>query len=287
MLKKWRSNRRTREPWEDMLIVVMASLFALFVFNILMQQCSGEAHAEAGVPLDAFRGAEPWESEDWIDPMGQSVQPKERPVFPNDKQFKLIGRLTSGIANWKRAQGGWWYCGELIDTEPELTDLAMSVAYNLVRAAARYSANDYPINVWGMAGTAANESRFDACALGLNPRKWAYQKGLLEQRKRCISHTKEEVLAVVTSSAAEKQFGFSGFDLGFCQILTRFYRTVSPSEIMKADIGLDLCAQEMQIRASRYNTDRPWLYWRGRATPWYDDKVRRWARKLGAKAKEI
>jgi hypothetical protein len=43
----------------------------------------------------------------------------------------------------------------------------------------------------------------------------------------------------------------------------------------------------MKIRAMRYKTDRPWLYWRGSATPWYDVKIKRWARRLGAGPKDI
>lgn len=290
MLSKWKSNRRIQEPWQNVIAVAAMVVCALFLLDVFIQRCSStEARAEAAVSLTASESeyVEPWDSEDWVDPMGQSVMPKETSGFPNRSQLQLIGRLASGIANWKRGQGGWWYCGEWVDDDPKLTDLAMLLAYNLVRAAVRFSGNDYLINIWGMAGTVANESRFDACALGSKPRKWAYKEGIIEPRKKCISHTKDEILRVVTNTEAQNAFSRSGFDLGLCQILTRFYPETPFSEFMSATIGMDVCAQEMQRRSWRYNTYRPWLYWRGSATPWYDVKIKRWARRLGARATEI
>lgn len=285
------------------IITIIGAALAVLVLAWLLSgpKCEPEASAAMGhTPARIAEHArdivevEPWESDDWLDPMGISEFVLETSEFPSEEQLRLIGRLAVGLENWKRSQGGWWYCGEFMEArDPRLADLAVILAYNLVRSAAEVSEDPdkvedaFILNVWGMAGTIANESRFDACALGLYPRKWAYSEGLLEPRRTCISHTLEEVLSVVNNDEAELYFKRSGFDLGFCQVLSRFYREVPPEKALSINGGMEICAREMKIRAMRHTTNRPWLFWRGSATPWYDAKIKKWARMLGATAEEI
>ena len=134
------------------------------------------------------------------------------------------------------------------------------------------------INPWGILGTMYNESGFDPCALGLNPRRLAYRKGLLTPRRATRSHTARKILFAIHSSELKKHFKTSGYDLGLCQILSRFHRETSFADMLSVDTGIRICVLEMQARSRLHKTRVPWRYWRGSETPWYHKKINRWIR---------
>jgi hypothetical protein len=199
---------------------------------------------------------------------------------------RLIGQLASGMRSIieKRDNGLWGFCGEQLDDRAKV-DASTAIAYQLVSNMKSLNADG--ISPWGILATAYNESGFDACALGSGPRKWAYRKHILKPRKRFVSHTREEVLRVVKSPEARRQFATSGFDLGLCQVLTRFYRDEDEEEMLTIAGSVRICVLEMKARADSKRTTTPWLYWRGSATVWYRNKVRRWARSMGAPRGEV
>lgn len=201
-------------------------------------------------------------------------------------QVKLVGRLAKGMRRIveKRDHGNWYSCGERLDTA-EQYEISTAIAYHLILNQAAVGLES--VSPWGIAGTAYNESGFDACALGLNPRKWAYSKGLLKKKSETRSHTKEEVLAFIKSPKAKRRYSKSGFDLGYCQVLSRFYRG-QEEEMLTTDQGMRMCVIEMQARSQRNKTTMPWLYWKGLSkTQWYRVKIRRWAKMMGASRKEL
>ena len=69
-------------------------------------------------------------------------------------------------------------------------EAATAWAFQIVRAARN---ND--INPWGLAGTIANESNFDRCAIGYHPRNWAVKNNVLRKKRRTISYSAAEVIA--------------------------------------------------------------------------------------------
>jgi len=205
-------------------------------------------------------------------------------------QLQIIGRLADGIANYKK--DGWWECGELMDGEKEIEDRALFYAYEIVRAADEVSDESddagFTLNPWGLAGTIRNESQFDRCALGTHPRKTAYRLGILKKKKRCISHTEDEILAVVQNEDMNTYYNKSGFDLGTAQLLSRFYSNPRDFANMLSVRGSATeAAYAMRKRGRIFKSKRPWLYWRGYRCEWYDAKITRWARQLGAQSNEI
>jgi len=205
-------------------------------------------------------------------------------------QLQIVGRLAEGIVRFK--DGQWWECGEKLSSG-EIEDRAVVYAYEIVRAAGEVSdapdkEGGFVLNPWGLAGVIRNESQFDRCALGTHPRKTAYRLGLLERRKRCISHTEKEILDVVRSDDMNAYYKRTGFDLGTAQLLSRFYANPRDFEYMiSLRGGTTEAAYQMRKRGRMFKTERPWLYWRGYHCEWYDEKISRWARQLGATSSEI
>ncbi len=236
-------------------------------------------------PLDV----DPYETTEFDESLMPEVE-KSSVWKPNKEELILIGRLATGFAKWK--SHGWWECGVLYETKEDIGDLALKYAFEIVRSVSIVSAGDdgetWKLNAWGLTGTMMNESRLDRCALGTHPRKRAYQLGLIKRRKRCISHTEEEILKAVTDKKMLRFFKKTGYDLGTGQLLSRFYpKDVSFKEMLSVRGGTLEAAWTMKRRGRWYKTDRPWTYWPGHKADWYDVKVTRWARKIGATKADI
>ena len=208
-------------------------------------------------------------------------------------EIKVIGRAVAGVSKWKKKQGAWWECGKVYKEDNKIEDMAFLYVVQIFRSAKNISDESYKLNPWGILGVIANESCFDRCALGLNPRNKAYDLKIIEKRKECISHTEREVLTAVNHPKMRKYFYRTGFDLGVGQMLSRFYsEEQSYDRQIELVYGCDETARELRNRAfwkrSKNGPSRePWLFWRGSATPWYAAKIRRWARRFGAREDEI
>lgn len=200
--------------------------------------------------------------------------------------IKNIGKISQGILNIvkKRNQGLWYYCGKRLN-EIQKEEMATSISYNIITS--QQSIGLENVSSWGIAATIYNESGFDACALGIHPRKWGYKNKLLNKKKSNITHTKIEVLNFIRNPKSQKKYMKSGFDLGYCQVLSRFYRGQEEDMLSNA-VGIRICVIEMQRRAQYNKTKMPWLYWKGtNKTYWYRNKIRRWARIMNAPKKEM
>lgn len=226
-------------------------------------------------------------------PMIQNKHPVPAPLFPSKKDLMVIGKLSDGIYRIKSRQGGWWECGIFYKDPEDIKNKAVEYAYVIVREAWEVSEpleneNPWVLNPWGLAGTILNESGFDRCAFGIGPRNMAYELGLLKRKKTTISHTEEEIIAVVSNEKMQNLFNRSGFDLGVAQVLSRFYpNPTNYKNMLSIKGGTAEAARQMLDRGRSYRTDRPWKYWPGTIADWYDEKVTRWGRMLGATARDI
>jgi hypothetical protein len=236
----------------------------------------------------------------WGDSSGQSVMSDsgvfEFNIWPqtihNDTQatglplstLRLVGRMSEGIVtNWveKRNRGIWFECGLQYETCDDKKEAATRWAYHIIQ-----SALSHHVNPWGLAGTIANESNFDRCAIGYHPRKWAVRKQMLKRKRRTISYSAAEVIAVYRSIAAKRRWHQTGWDAGPCQLLSKYYPG-DISDMFSLSRGVDICAIELHARDEMYRTHRGWRWWRGTETAWYDARVTRFARKIGARRDEI
>jgi hypothetical protein len=224
--------------------------------------------------------------------------------FPSREQLALIGRLSEGIYKWKKFHGEvpWYFCGER-HNEEESKDLAVEVAFHIVRASWLAERKmGVPVNEWGVAGVAANESRFDRCAFGLYPRLASYEmeggdgEPLLEKNRYAASHSEKQVKRAVESP--ELQAKFKAFDLGMIQVLDVYYF----EDVCRHPKSDECRARRMELltwpgfywevehfanRSRLHQTTRPWMYWPGGRSTKYDNKVTRHARLMGASITEI
>ncbi len=197
-----------------------------------------------------------------------------------------IGKISVGIRRLvdKRDHGKWYWCGELLDAHRQ-EEISIAIAYRTIVFQQIMNAEN--ISSWGIIATAYNESGLDACAIGYHPRKWAYKKGFLKKRKNRISHNKQEVLDFINNPIAKKKYRKSGFDLGYCQVLSRFYRG-KEYEALSHEGGIKMCVEEMQRRSNINKTNQPWKYWKGtNKAGWYQKRIKRWVQLMGAPLKEI
>lgn len=209
------------------------------------------------------------------------------------KEIRMIGRAVAGVSKWKKRYGVWWECGKAYETDEEIENLALLYVVQIFRSVKNISDESFKLNPWGMLGLVANESFFDRCALGLYPRKKAYDFGIIKKRKACISHTEKEILTAVNHPKMRKYFDRTGFDLGVGQMLSRFYsEEQSYNKQIELVYGCNETARELRNRAfwkrsKKGPSKEPWLFWRGSATPWYAAKIRSWAKRFGARKDEI
>jgi len=206
-------------------------------------------------------------------------------------EMVLVGRMSDGIYAYKK-KVNIWECGVELD-DRELSDLSLKYAFQIVQAAKGVSdgvgmEDRWVLNPWGLAGTIGHETKFDRCSLGLNPRKTAYRVGALKKRKRCISHTEEDVLKALKNPKVKRMYARTGVDLGVSQLLSRFYEArYDYKKMLNLKYGTEQAARVMRHRGRRHSTKRPWLYWRGSKQTWYLDRVERVMKRLGAKKHEI
>lgn len=202
----------------------------------------------------------------------------------SDEQLKLIGRLSEGILKVKTFNNEiiWWECGKRYDKD-EVEERAIEWSYIIVK----YS-HEYNVNPWGIAGTIQNESKFDRCTIGKYPREDAEKRGYVTPNKLTLSRDKKEIIEYLESGDWKASFRSTGMDLGGLQTLTRFIPELELYEFLSLDPGLIHQIAEMKNRSYTCpKSDRPWMCWPGYYAPWYDKKVVRYARRLGASKNEI
>lgn len=197
----------------------------------------------------------------------------------------VIGKIAVGILKIiKIRAGNWYYCGKKLNAN-ESSEKALEISYLVVNGMKRYGMDG--ISPWGVVGTIYNESGMDACAIGPNPRRWGYANGMLKPNKMSISHAYGTILNFVRDAIVKRRYSKTGFDLGYCQILSKFYPGQEAQLLDKVE-GLDICLLEMSRRSKEHKTKKPWLYWKvSRGAQWYANKIRGWAKIMGATKGEL
>lgn len=207
----------------------------------------------------------------WVIPEADYAPPVSPPTSKPAVDMHKVGALADGIL--RVSSKAWYVCGEELDEERRLREAAR-IAYRVVSEAQSLGVE---FDLWGVVGTMANESGFDRCAFGLKPRQWAVSKGLLNAKGQTISYSELELLPAIRHPDMVKAFAASGFDLGLCQVLSKFYLG---EEVDMLRDGIRICLLEMQNRARMFGTTEPWEYWRGEKTAWYKAKIEKWVRRM-------
>jgi hypothetical protein len=250
-------------------------IFVLFFLNsgLLKADLDPQGQSIMGDPLLS-------ETSEWPQTIHQDSKATSLPI----EDVRIVGRMSRGLVqSWVnlRNRGLWFECGIRYESEEEKEEAATAWAFHIVHAARKRG-----INPWGLAGTIANESNFDRCAIGYHPRKWAVRKHMLKRKRRTISYSAEEIMAVYRSIAAKRRWRDTGWDAGPCQLLSKYYPG-SIEDMFTLTRGIDICAMEMHSRQEMYRSNRGWRWWRGAETAWYDNKITRYARRIGARRDEI
>lgn len=240
-----------------------------------------------------------------LDEAALDTQETEK-LFPKEDDLRLIGRIARGVRKVALQKGGgrWWDCGEVYDDSEE-AEASLKWAYRIVFLAWEYSDRGsdggVQMNAWGIAGVAANESGFDTCALGPWPRKWGYEHKTLKKNRLSISHPFDEIKATMLHPKGVERWKTTGLDAaplhqlwrcddkGMCKPKWNRERlpAISLDEVFSLGKGFEYNVRKMKKDAIDFKTSRPWLYWPGYRAEWYDEKVVRWAKKMGATAEEI
>ena len=197
-----------------------------------------------------------------------------------DPSEDVAQRLASGMESWKRAgaSGRWWSCGV---AQENGSAIAKELAEDIVENSAAHN-----LNPWGLAGVIAKESKFDECALGKKSRDLGYAMGVLKHNKLTISHTAEDVLAVLATKRWKDEVGKA--DLGLPQVMYPTIYHGDPAALLTRPTGVQFAAAEMARRVIRIGEIvkvalvRPWATWPGFYDSTYDESIVRHARALGA-----
>ena len=194
---------------------------------------------------------------------------------------ELVDKLSNSMLTVKQKQGSWFYCGKKL-SDSRAKELSVAISYLLIE---NMKAIGLEVNPFGVLGTMFNESGFDVCALGFYPRKWAYKNGWIAKRSTTISHSRVDVDNFINSAEAKQAFRKSGFDLGLFQILSKYH---DAEDLLSLDPGVRIGILEMNARAIRYSTKKPWLYWKGnKANTRYAFKIRKIVERMGVTGEDL
>jgi hypothetical protein len=205
------------------------------------------------------------------------------PYGTNEEREMSIDRIANSLVAWKTKLDGelWYECGERYTTLSKkqeastkwavaLYDAQRDATYNLK------SGEALTVPMESALGIITNESRFDRCAIGPWPRKWAAEHGLLLLHgRRAYSYSEDELAEVLENPKWEKEHRSA--DLGPGQIMWnkkkgdfRQYTTLGS--------GIRNVFAELVRRGVEYDTKDPAAYWPGRRSPDYLEKVMRFGR---------
>ena len=178
--------------------------------------------------------------------------------------------LAKALFKWKMKydKGIWVECGVKYDGSAEIkkASIEWAKAINAAHATATYTLRNgktVQVNKKEAIGVMMNESRFDRCAVGPYPRKFAYKKGILKRKSWHISHSLDELEAVFTHPAFQGRKA----DLGGGQIVVRIGAKYTPWSKIKNYLsvvpGVQIVFDEMKRRGEMYSTKTPSDRWPG------------------------
>lgn len=264
---------RVKEPIYLFTGVMIALFVGVVTCNLSKREVQSPVEVIEELPVTSYH--EPLEVDPY--PVTENVDPALV------QRAKLIGRLTNGILKISRNEDGilWVECGKRY-TEEEAKEVALEWAFFIEKGSSLYG-----VNPWGVMGTIYNESKFDRCSLGKFPKAHAEKKGYIKKNRLHLSRDKTEILNYLESKDCKNMFPSKKIDLGPMQVLALFI-DLPLEEQLTLDPGLLHQIAEMRSRESYPGCrGRPWACWRGSHKQWYDNKVIRYAKRMGAKEGEI
>jgi hypothetical protein len=178
--------------------------------------------------------------------------------------------LAQKIYRWKMGadQGAWFECGDRY-TEEEMKWAALDWADAILKAQKETSyvirRKSYHVDLREALGIFYAESRFDSCALGPNPRKFAYAEGLLQKPKKGFSHSIDEILWVLNNP---KWQPWRLADLGGGQIVwsksnKRATFQGDPVTLLELKSGTKEVFKLLAQRGQQFKSVTPSAYWPG------------------------
>lgn len=186
-----------------------------------------------------------------------------------------IVKLAKQITKWKRIRDHniWVECG-IKYTESQIFSAALEWAKAITEAQrnTKYTIRKRTVNVRmsEALGIIVNESRFDRCAIGPNPRKFAYKHKILEKKKSNYSHTLEELKHVFT----HPKFKYRKADVGPGQIVVYKKPWEEVKEYLTLYPGIQKVFDLLARKGKNYRTIRPSSRWPGTQDHrWYTDRV--------------
>ncbi len=202
-----------------------------------------------------------------VDETPDIVPEQPQAAAPNADDANLAKR----IVRWKKRvdHGIWWECGRKY-TADELPDAALewASAINAAYIATSYklrSGKVVKVDKKEAVGLMMKETRFDRCAVGPYPRKFAYKHKLLKKRSNTLSHTLEEVRTVFEHPRFQGRLA----DIGPGQIVKRIGRGKAhikwdtAQDYLSLIPGVKKVFAEMATRGEMYNTRTPSDRWPG------------------------
>jgi hypothetical protein len=208
-------------------------------------------------------------------------------VDSNPQKFELIHRIATTIHKWKlkHDRGAWIECGKRIKNKTKSMERAWLYAWSIVEASESVSDEQFTLIPWSLVAIYSNESVFDRCAMGPGPRGWAYKRRIVRKNRGMLSHSEKQVLKIINGMTKARVFRKTGYDIGPCQLLSRFYKGNS-LDMMTVYKGSYICAREARERCVRYKVAQPQLFWPGRKSKWYQSRVNQRVRRMGIPIKE-
>jgi hypothetical protein len=209
------------------------------------------------------------------------------------RRSEVIDRMADGIWRYKTEDGAtpWWHCATAYTEEEER---AVAQAWAKVIVSTAVDGDRGRINPWGLAGVISRESSWDECAVDFKTRFWAYDNGLLKRPRTHITHSLDEIQAMVQDKRWKQR---GKLDAGPGQLRWGSITRLPLATLMTLEPGIGIAADEMRSRAIPNVSiaqrvppkalTRPWSLWPGRYSEDYDAKITVMARILGSRRGEI
>lgn len=258
----------------------------ILCFMVLAIGCAKQA------PIQTAADAEPKPV-----PVVEEMVPVEEPLIEEAQSLEVVESVTlppppeeifdpedvalaKRIFKWKVKydHGIWHECGEKYakeDIKPAALEWAAAINEAARKTEYQLRNGTYVrVDKREAIGIMISESRFDRCAIGPNPRTFAYKRKIIKRPPASISHSLDEIKQMVQ----HPQFGKRKVDLGPAQIVKSVWKMSwgEIEEFLTLVPGVQKVFDEMAYRGEFYNTRRPSLYWPGsRRSPWYKSQISR------------
>jgi hypothetical protein len=224
-----------------------------------------EVDSDTQSPIDKYLSSDNDDNEPAEPPAIEEPPPTEADALGIDETDL---QLAKAIFKWKMSydKGLWVECGKKYETSADIKSAAIewAQAINAAHKTAHYKLRNgkkVQVSKQEAIGVMINESRFDRCAVGPNPRRFAYNKGILKRKNWHISHSLDELEKVFNHPL----FRYRKADLGGGQIVVNVGKLTweEIQNYLSVVPGVQIVFDEMRRRGEMYSTKTPSDRWPG------------------------